>query len=163
MISLIVLPNNIFDSSFSNDELYEQIYKYLASQMEMDGYGSVKGLEPVGILNLSELKEEEKFYVPTTIVGADRGGLIRGIDVIIYAYLCYMAYEIDNSIVKLEINEIANKTKIKKTQIRQSINNLVREECISPDPSKSGYYSIVELANPSTILETEALMRKNKV
>ncbi len=135
MINLFLLPANLFDKSLSDIELYGEIYKYFDQQIynlrnrtnEEINYGS-----------------KERFFVPSSIVGADHGNDVRGIDLVVFTYLCLLAFNTERHTVKLDVNELAKKTKIKKTQIRLSISNLIRAYLIE-SASKSGYYTIIEL------------------
>ncbi|WP_153125968.1 hypothetical protein [Peribacillus tepidiphilus] len=161
MIALLPLPNSLFDSNLNSEDLYAHIYSYFSFHLEKEGYGKIEGFDYQELVDLESLAEFEKFYMPINIIAAHLYGLIRGIDVVVYAYLCYIAFESDNSTIKPNIGEIAMKTKIKKTEIRNSINNLVSLKILIHS-SNSGYYSIIELKHPTIIFKTEALMRDMK-
>lgn len=144
MISFTVLPTDLFERSLSDEELYIEIYRYYAYTIGKEGF---KVRDEWVSAKSVDLNENEVIYVPTITFLYESEGVIRGIDLVIYAYLCYRGYKNKTGYVKLDVTEIAMKTKIRKTEIRVSINNLVREECLHLS-DKSGYYLIGELEYP---------------
>lgn len=155
MVSFTELPVNFFERSLSDEELYIDIYRYHAHTIEKEGF-YVRG-EWVSAKKIN-LNSEETFYVPSLIFVYDRQDFIRGIDVVVFAYLCYVAYKNKTGTVKVDVGEISRKTKIKKTQVRISINNLIREEFLLPSPV-SGYFIIGELKYPDLWLQYEDILQ----
>lgn len=135
MLDLFILPTSLFNQSFTDAELYEKIYKQFDKQVETFLGGTDEKLTSNG---------EKSFFVPSNAIAAEYGGEIRGIDLVVYVYLCLLVFNNQENTVKLEINGLANRTGIKKTQIKHSINHLVREQLIS-ESSRSGYYTVLEL------------------
>lgn len=156
MITLTDLPLTFFERSMNDEELYIDINCYAAANIGQKGF-YVKDQW----ISAKIVTDDKKFAVPTSIFAAEEVGDLRGADVLVFAYLCYISFMNKNSTVKLEVGDIAQKTKIRKTQIRRSINNLIREGFLLSS-NKSGYYIIMEFENPEELIENEALLNAIK-
>ena len=110
MLSFTELPTDFFERSLSDEELYIELYRYHAYTVGKDGF-KVRD-EWVSAKNV-DLSEDEVIYVPTTIFFYEREGVFRGIDLVIFAYLCYVGYKNKTGNVKLDIVEIALENKNK--------------------------------------------------
>lgn len=152
------LPSDFFERNLSVEELYIELYKYKVKSSGEKGF-KVDGMW-ISVESINLEKSIENFFVPSVIFGLDESRAIRGIDVIIYTYLAKVASIKRAGVVKFEIGDLYNKTKLRKTQIKTSINNLVRMGIIIPD-KKSGYYLIEELdlffTNPEQVMEIESM------
>ncbi|MFD1032930.1 hypothetical protein [Metaplanococcus flavidus] len=162
MISLIILPMNFFDRFFNADELAVELDLYLKLQLKENNYVIKEVLDENSTVDLKNLKEEEKFYVPTIIIFDYRERKINVIDLIVYVYLCYIAYSDNNSTVKPSKKEISRKINERKTDVEESLNFLVTLGRTLLDRNKSGYYIIDELANQEKVLGLEVLLKKEK-
>ncbi|MDQ0232706.1 hypothetical protein [Metabacillus malikii] len=158
MFTYTEIPSDLFERNLSAEELYIEIYKYKVKSSGEKGFKVDGTWISVESINLE--KRNENFFVPSVIFGLDDSKAIRGIDVIIYTYLAKVASLIKSGTVKFEISDLYNKTKIRKTQIKTSLNNLARMGIIKPD-KKSGYYLIEELdlffTNPEQVMEIERM------
>ena len=162
MISLIVLPMNFFNRSLSIEELELELDYYMLVQLNDNGYVAIEILDKRMAEDLKNLKEEEKFYVPTVIVFKYRDKEISKTDLFVYIYLCLLAFSIDDSKVKPLKKEISRKLGKRKTEIEEALNNLVTVGKVFLDRKNSGYYIIDELANPTKVYELEVYLRKGK-
>ncbi|WP_188453363.1 hypothetical protein [Virgibacillus oceani] len=153
MITLTELPITFFERSLTDEDLYIDIHCYATANMGQNGF-YVKDKW----ISAKTVTDGKKFTVPTSAFAAENIGDIRGADVIVFAYLCYVACKNENCTVKLEVGDIAQKTKIKKTQIRRAVNNLLREGFLVTS-TKSGYYIITEFEYPDELAANKSLLR----
>ncbi|MGI2329338.1 hypothetical protein [Planococcus sp. YIM B11945] len=162
MISLIVLPMNFFDRSLNIEELELELNYYMLVQLNENGYVAIENLDRKIAEELNDLREDEKFYVPTVIVFKYRDREISKTDLFVYVYLCLLAFSIDDSKVKPLKKEISRKLGKRKTEVEESLNNLITVGKVFQDRKNSGYYIIDELANPMKVYELEAYLRREK-
>lgn len=142
MITYTALPINFFEKQLNDKELYIDLYRYHVKSLKEEGFEVDGKWYSVDSVKLD--KEVEKFYVPAVIFSAESIGEVRGIDTVVYAYLSLLACKSKDGSFKLNIGEIYDKTKIRKTEIKASINKLVRLELIE-STKVSGIYVIEEL------------------
>lgn len=162
MISLIVLPMDFFDRSLNIEELDLELNYYMLVQLNENGYVAIENLDRRIAEELNNLKEDEKFYVPTVIVFKYRDSEISKTDLFVYVYLCLLAFSIDDSKVKPPKKEISRKLGKRKTEVEESLNNLITDGKVLLDRKNSGYYIIDELADPEKVYELEVYLRREK-
>ncbi|MDE5414123.1 hypothetical protein [Alkalihalobacterium chitinilyticum] len=136
-MSSVKLPLNFFGTDRKDTDLYKDIYN--AFDHQLDEFFIMEE-------RFENTVDYNSFFVPVVILAADFANDIRSIDVIVYAYICYSVHisKRKSTAVKVNVSEISGNTFIKKTNVRQSINILIRERLLEKT-DVSGYYLIPDL------------------
>lgn len=153
---------NFFDRSLNIEELELELNYYMLVQLNDNGYVAIENLDRRIADDLNNLKEAEKFYTPTVIIFKYRDGEISKTDLFVYVYLCLLAFSIDDCKVKPLKKEISRKLGRRKTEVEESLKNLITVGKILLDRKNSGYYIIDELADPEKVYELEVHLRREK-
>ncbi|MDP7981244.1 hypothetical protein [Bacillus multifaciens] len=136
------LPIDIFNCYKGIDEILPVLYVFFNQTTQQNSL--THNEKTPQNEKIKKLTQEHFFCIPSPAFLEEQGGAISSIDLIIYAHLCKDAYLTGNGKVKININNIYKDTAIRKTLIRNSINNLNQADLITKD-SLDGYYIIDDL------------------